>query len=497
MVTILYMFKLHKGENMQYHFHKICLIGALSILGSTTLDASKTVFIPRSVSTDSTLQLGLTNYHWYHQADALCDKPTISFYATPFFQQSRNKKELARYFLPNNATCLNIQENGTGNIGSLNIGLISPAGTSFSSSVTICPQRRIYGSHFSIYADLSDLLCGAWFNVSFAVARAEHNLHLRETNVANPGTLPGLQNAIQAFNNPAWCAGKLSPCKLKRTGVDDIQFKLGYDWYMCDDQSHVGLYVNAVAPTGHRERSRYLFEPIVGRKHAGVGIGLNADWSIINDCDSQLDFMLDAKYTYYLRAKGCRVFDLCGNGDWSRFLQVVNSATPAFSVPGINFFTQPVRITPRGTADIWAAFHYEMCNWNIEAGYNFWWRQAEKVCLTSKCPFPANTGILNLPGLCSINPTTSNCSTICQSIVGPNLATTDAAFTALTASRLNIASGTQPRSITHKVYGAFSYNTDVCETPLMAGVGGSYEFARRCANALEQWAVWAKFGVSF
>jgi hypothetical protein len=479
---------------MGYRIKNMLTVASLMVLATSMIHASRTVFIPRSITTDSTLQLALTNYHWYHQADSLEDKPIMSLYLTPFFQQSRNKKELARYFLPNNTSCLNIQENGTGNIGSLSLGLISTPGTSFSSQVRICPQRRIYGTHISLYADLSDLACGMWFNIAFAAVRAEHDLHLRETNISNPGTLPGLQTATQALNNPTWIAGKLSPCKLRKSGVDDIQFKWGYDWYFCDEQSHIGLYVNAIAPTGKREQSRHLFEPIVGRKHGGIGIGLNADWALLTDCDSQADFMLDAKYTHYFPARGQRVFDVCPNGDWSRFLQVVNAATPAFSVPALNTLTQSVRIAPRGTLDVWAAFHYELCCWNIEAGYNLWWRQAERLCL--QCPFPSTIGILDIPGLCSILPATSSTFRINQSIVGPCPAVSDATFTPLTSANINLLSGSQPRSLSHKVYGACSYNTDICETPIMAGVGGSYEFARH-HNALEQWTVWGKLGISF
>lgn len=468
----------------------------IAIMAITSpLIASRTIFIPRPITFDSTYELALSNYDIYHHRQCLDDRAFVNFYATPFFQKNRKSNKLARYFLPNNSNCLNIQENvSNGNIGSLNLELISAAGTNFSSLVSIRPERRVFGSHFNIHFNLSPLLCGLWAGIAFAAIKAEHDLHLRETNIQGLGTLPGIQTATQALNNPAWCAGKLSPCRLSRKGIDDVQFKLGYDFYWCDDQNHIGLYALASAPTGKRPKSLYLFEPLVGSKHTSVGGGLNADFTIFNHCDSSnLNFMFDAKYRYVLKGRERRSFDLCPNGDWSRYLQVVTQANPLFSTPGINSLTFPVNVTPRSTFEFWSALHYQLCSFNVEVGYNLWWRDCEKVCL--KCPVTCNLGVLDIPGICSVVPATSSTFRINQSIVG-NTGVSDAVFTPITRNNINLISGSHPRTFTNKVYGAFAYNKDFCCTALLLGLGASYEFAHRC-SALENWAVWGKFGLSF
>lgn len=462
------------------------------LLNSSLLFSSHTIFIPRQITFDSTYELALSNYDIYHnQKD--CAPTYVDIYATPFFQKSRKSCALARYFLPNTANSLTIQENGSGNIGSLSLGLISPIGSTFNSQMTIQPERKAFGSHFNIHFNFDRFMCHLWASIAFTAMKANHNLHLCESNLSAKGILPGLQTATQAFNNPAWCAGKLSPCTLSRSGIDDIQFKLGYDWFFCDEQNHIGIYGVASAPTGKGSHALFLFEPLVGSNHASVGAGLNGDVNLYEDCNKNLNFMFDVKYRYVLRACERRSFDLCPNGDWSRYLQVVKEENPMFSLPGINFFTQQLQITPRRTLEVWTALHYQRCNVHYELGYNLWWRQNEKACFP--CTLPQNIGILDIPGLCSLLPVTADCFNISQSINGSNTSTSDAAFTSLTNANINLSSAAQPTSITNKVYGAVAYTKELWCLPVLLGLGGSYEFANK--NALENWALWGKIGLNF
>ena len=98
--------------------------------------ASKTFFRPRQVSLDSTFQLALTNYDIYHHNND-CEDSWVNFYAKPFYQRSHDSCDLARYFLPNNNRCIEVRENGTGDVNSLFFNLISPIGTSFDSTVCL------------------------------------------------------------------------------------------------------------------------------------------------------------------------------------------------------------------------------------------------------------------------------------------------------------------------------------------------------------------------
>ena len=462
----------------------------LLVLGPVPmLKASKTFFTPRSISLDdSTFELALTNYDRYHGDN---DDSWLNFYVKPFYQRSRKGCDLARYFLPNNQRCVTLSEDGTGDLDSLFFNLISPAGTFYNSTVCLSPRRTTYGAVFTFYANLDCLCDKLWLGINFAAMGAKHDLHVCETGSVAPGTLSGFTDACDAFNNPEWTAGRLACRSLKRSGVDDIQLKLGYD-YCSNEDSHGTIYLVTSIPTGKRPRSCYLFEPIVGSKHGSLGLGFNGDYTF-NVCDDHnLTLMGDIKYRYVFRATERRSFDLI-NGDWSRYLPLVSSATPVLLTPGINAFTLNAEVTPRSTINLWTAVHYDYCNWNFELGYNFWWRQAEKVCI--KCPLASDIGILDLAGICSGTATSANAATIAQSIIN-NIALSDGTFTDLTTSLLNQNSAAHPRALSNKIYASIGYNTECYCHPILLGINGSYEFGHRCA-ALSQGAVWGTVGISY
>ncbi len=254
--------------------------------------ASHSILVPRSITHNATYELALDNYHIYHHTVPCCEiRPkrktwpcrarnpnnelAFSFYVTPFYTQSSNSSTLARYFLPGNASALNIQEDGSGNVGSLWLNLIAAPGLYFSSKVKISPVRKAVGSYFYSRLDFSRLLPDApwplkniWFSASFAVVQVQHSLRIREalTGDMTYGTIPGITTGIQALNNPAWTAGRFSTTTLKRTGVDDIQLKLGDDWFFSRGQSHVGMYLD----WQHTDRAQFdckIYLRTIGGNH--------------------------------------------------------------------------------------------------------------------------------------------------------------------------------------------------------------------------------------
>lgn len=461
--------------------NKIILIGLFLIHNCQA--SSKSFFRPRDVSTDSALELSLVNYHRYHSPSG----GRFSFYVKPFFMKSTNNKDLARYFLPNTNTCVTLDESGHGNLDPLWFNLISPDGSFYTSTLSLAPERRVAGALFTLYAYITPAM---WLGINTAAIEVTNNAHLCEANRTQEGTIPGFENAYQAFNNPAWCAGKISACNLKIGGLDDIQFKLGYD--ICrNDTGHTTLYAVATAPTGKRPNATYLFEPLVGSKNGSFGAGLNAEVGLCDFRDKSCAFIIDLKYRYIFGAIERRSFDLCNNGDWSRYLLVVTQDQLLDSQPGINLLTIPAHVTPRSIIDLWTAINIPVCDFNIEIGYDFWWRQAEKIC--KKCPIAAGYGIQTL-ALCS-NISSASTATICQAAQGGNATVTDTTFTAITDTDVNLNSAAHPQAHSQKLYLDLGYTfNDICSTPIIA-LAASYEF--KAKNALTQWAIWLTAGFSY
>ena len=399
--------------------------------------------------------------------------------------------ELARYFLPNCKSSVIVDEAGNGDINPLWFNVISPAGSFYTSKLALFPRRSVVGG--IVVANL-DLCENWWVRVNTTVMHVKHNLNVTETNRTQTGTIPGFATMCDGLNNPAWIAGKLPcSCDQERTGIDDIQVKLGWDFYRCDDTRRITAYLAGVIPTGKQQTSKTLFEPLVGSKHGAFGFGFNGEWEAY-DCDAALvTLMADLKYLYAFSARQIRSFDLCKHGDWSRYLLVVQAGAPLSSQPGINLLTVPVKVQPRGMIDLWTALHFDRCEMQYEIGYDFWWRQKEKI--RNACIAPG-FGIQSLSGICSGGGSASTAN-ISDGFAGPNSTGLDAAFTTITNKDLNLYSGSQPSSHSSTIYGSIGWNRydDCCDIAWIFSVNGSYEFGTK--NALNQWGLWATVGGTF
>ena len=66
---------------------------------------------------------------------------------------------------------------------------------------------------------------------------------------------------------------------------------------------------------------------------------------------------------------------------------------------------------------------------------------------------------------------------------------------AIEAKDIDLQRAEHPSALSHKVFATIAYDLDF-DHPTYVGIGGSYEFGDS-RKAFDQWAVWAKLGVSF
>ena len=131
----------------------------------------------------------------------------------------------------------------------------------------------------------------------------------------------------------------------KAGGLDDIQFKLGYDLLKLED-AHGTLYLVGTAPTGNRPCSCICL-PTVGTKNGSFGFGLDTQAVAFEIKDCELSLSIDLKYRYVFSS---------------------HEYQPVYS-----------RIYPRGTIDVWIALNVPLYAWDVELGYDLWWLNKEKI----------------------------------------------------------------------------------------------------------------------
>ncbi len=452
----------------------------------------KTFFNPRQVTFDSTYELALTNYALYHAEK----ENQMYFVATPFYQQSTNAKDLARYFLPNGKSCISIDQDGSGDVDPIWLQLMGQSGTPYKSSFSIRPRSRSGGLILYACFDLHrwrDSLENFWLSLNTTILYVRHALRMSES-PSSQAACPENSSMCTALNNPSWCAGKF--CSAHRTGLDDIQIKFGYDWYRSYQDGRITAYLVGGVPTGKRSRSKSIFEPLVGSKHVSLGLGLNTESEIWQSYDRQITWMMDLKYRYVFRARERRSFDMCKNLDWSRYLLLASEEDPVTPLPAINFLTFDVKVTPGSTVDFWTALHYQHKEWHVELGYDLWWRSKENICFDCD-PALTTLGIYDIAGAAILSPVSASTANISQSIGGSNPVVSNTSFVTLTNKNINLCSAEHPNAVSNKIYLAIDHDYEYREHPFFVGFGASYEFATPKRSALAQWALFLKLGSSF
>ena len=297
------------------------------------------------------------------------------------------------------------------------------------------------------------------------------------------GTLPNATTALQYLDSSVLRFGKLSKCDEETTnvGFDDIEVKLGYIFLGCEGLGHLDFYGSLIIPISETPTAEFLFEPMLGRAHAGLGFGFNGGYKLLEKANKSLALMADFSYQYLFKRSEMRSMDLVNNGEWSRYLRLVNINTPAVSFPAINVTTRRVDVTPRSTINFWAALS-KLCL-AYRSRLQSMVEASERVCLRTDncCPLDplSNFGIFDLANTCQ--PTTASTANISQSITlgggGSNDVVSDPAIVPLSLADLDVSSTANSSALTNKFYGMVSYDTCFRARPINIGVG-SIEFAR-------------------
>lgn len=451
-----------------------------------------------------------------------------AFQLVAFGNKSLNDDDLARYFLPYGKLEVPVSgaiANFSGNNNDFyllaeNFNIFTN-NDEFLSVFSLAPVQSMVGVGFfyrqSFYRD-NERSRGFWGSISFAAVRVKNFLHFCERVVIDGGGVDVTQNPnavanmTEAVNQQAWHFGRISPVPLTKTGIADMEIKIGYEW-LDFEPVHLESYAGVLVPTGNTPDGRFLWEPIVGQGHHpgliwGSSVGVQI-W-----CNEYRERTLRAEYAfhsqYLFQHTQCRSFDLKGK-PWSRYVPVYRNLEDAafansiagsnptlagtYSTPGINVFTQPLEVTPRFSFNMLTALVFSDCGFQAEVGYNFWARQSE--CVKLACPWQQVVAIKDFTGEGRTNPIrdiTNN--PIINSIDNRQPFDLYQQNTIL-EEQLDLVSAAQPAGISNTVYGALTYRWDDRCYPVLINGGASYEMSNSNNSIINRWTAWGKVGVSF
>lgn len=446
------------------HIHKImCALAFITITQVQADDYARSIFVPRQLAYNPILENALTldakmNTDWNYIVSV-----------SPIYTQSVGSK-LNSYFLPCHKSCLNIQEDGSGDVSSLWFNVISSDSTFYSSTLSLKAKQQKYGALF--YAAIQ-LPCDFQLSLMTAFIQARNKMDVCESGVENLGTC-GFDTVAQSLAScSSRCFGRIGGTHTK-AGVDDIQIKALYSPCNTDCMTW-DVYGLLGIPTGRGSKAKYLFEPLVGSKHAQLGFGSDMQWNAWQTDCGTLSVLSEVKYRYAFRAKDRRSFDLKNNCQWSRYMLFVDQTDPYAFAPAINSLTFNAKVTPGSSLDLYLATHFNHKDWNFELGYDLWYRSAEKISVCCK-NYPTTIGIADLRGIAAQGPFTASTANIAQGVQpGINQIVSDTAFVPVTMQDIAAFSGAQARSLSNSFYASVGYKFDISCYTLQLGANVAYE----------------------
>jgi hypothetical protein len=448
---------------------------------------TKSIFVPRQLSYNPILENALSL-----NRIKSCNDWCYFFSGKPLFTKSVGSK-FNRYFNIGHKKTMDVKENGTGDIDSLWFKVISENDTFYSSKLSLCPVRKTWGSMF--FGEIK-LPCNFYLSVNTALIFTQNKINIVESNIQNKGTVSGFSTITDSFTSSQRKYGKICNSQTK-AGIDDIQIKilknLCHNNYFSWD-----IYVLLGIPTGSGSKAIDLFEPLVGSKHAQLGLGSYIYKNIKQYSCGSLNFLGEIKWRYGLPGKERRIFDLKDNGEWSRYLLFVKESAKSSTFFASNDLALESNITPRNSLDIYASIHVNRNKCNFEFGYDFWYRSLEKVSLNDKYSTLANNlGIADLVGIASLNPQSASTANISQSVEpGSNQMISNSSFITVKDSDLNLNSAASSKSISNSFYASVAYTCDWCCHPMQFGFTAAYEKGYN-VNVPDNVLFWFNFDINF
>lgn len=446
------------------------------------------------------------------------------FQVVPFGGKTSKGERLGQYFGPSCKRVLNVTEVQTETTDILSGQLnIRTTDDTFQSTFSLTPQQTFAGVGFNYrtHFGYKDQNKGFFLDVTLPVYHVRNTMNLCETIINNGGgPLAGSVGSVTAaFQQSSWCFGKIDDCEdTTHTGVSELDVQLGYGWGK--DQSFMHSYIGVLIPTGNRVKSHKVFEPIIGWNHNtaihfGSSFGIELWESKCGNYTIWYELAIDSRY--FFENKQIRSFDL-KNKPWSRYMMTYANLAQAtladtdqsvsLGTPGINIFTQEVKVRPRFQRTYNTAFALDLVNWNLEAGYNFFTRDAE--CVKLACPWEQLVGVkfqnvdgvltpVDGPALKALNGLgfTNSVQQIGNDYgLVNNVALAGYTSNIITEDQLDLSSAEAPCLLSQRLYGAVGYEFDTCRFRTLLGVGGDYEFAGD-NTGINRWGVWGKVALIF
>ncbi|MEI7580707.1 MAG: hypothetical protein WCJ17_02820 [bacterium] len=342
-----------------------------------------------------------------------------TFTATPFYTESTNSADIARWFGIGKTNAIDVTTRALS--GETLKADLSDALYSFNidhspnsdgattgyipmhGRLTLDPKRRAFGTYLSWDQSLENIAKGLRFSVQAPIVDVQASLrpndiyatasHIPVTDGQTGATLRdyfsgNLRKGISKHSHvyqKELVRGKIHNEFAHAFGIADIKLRL--DW-LCytHKRFNYSLGLSLQLPTGTTITNEYAFEPHVGaRGHAAAGYNglLQLHAYAAKNLTVRVDILGDV--TYFFEGTERRMVSVYDLTD-----KVVMPASPYRLVmrnkysgvqPAANVMSLDHTVKPGFQFDGLVGVSTQWNRWTIDIGYNFYWHQAEKLSL--------------------------------------------------------------------------------------------------------------------
>jgi hypothetical protein len=464
---------------------------------------NKTFFMPRPIQQDILFQK-ISAYDFIKKIYKNKNTDGLKILGTTFYKESTSSTDLASYFFPEGKTELSVfgpDIEGTPDISSTWLTITDENENflkTFSSKIKIRPKQKSFGLNLQLFKTFNKISKQFSISATLPFIQVQTDLNFEEYEKStNLEKLPedrqyknASANAQRAFNNPLLTHGKMKNGVQKLAGLSDIKLSM-QSLLKINQIINANVYGFGIIPTGYHPKVEYLFEPIIGNgQHFSLGAGTNLDVKIWKHKSKNLVLSGGAEYQYLFESTNKRIFDLKNNGSFSRYLDIRrNQPGGLFEITDlVNISTLNCKVTPRSTLNSFISINYKNKNYHLNLGYNFWWRDSEKLKLKENLE-----EIYAITGVDIDNFLTDdyfNNATIKDHLINPGNP-----FVAIINDDLDLDTGRITAAFSNKFQFNFGFNGNISNNIYWLNLGSSYEIAGK-NSALDNWDVFLQFGLS-
>jgi hypothetical protein len=426
--------------------------------------------------------------------------------ARAFFQQSTNSRALGKYFgmaEKNQIVISDVYPHdflSSRLVHSPNLEANNPGTLDLAGTLSLRPQRSVWGVNIAIDQSLDRLVKGLYVSVNMPLAQVTHDLRASVSDeTINAATGKGVLDYFQGnlsqpvgINQQAALTRAKFAGKQTKTAVAGLDFNLGYHLVSTDE---CGVRVRGLVhvPTGNKSTAEYLFEPIVGNnRHVELGLGVEMAAQVYKQDSFNLQLVSSAEMRYVVAATEKRMMGLIGDDsqlfNWSQYYLVGQSGQPGV-MPAANVLPIDLRVSPglKYLADLGLNAAWDMVKLGV--GYSFAAHQAEKATLKGSWQD-------DLYALAAASYDASQDFSRRDNSGGPadTFPMSDSHF--LTVENFDTHAAETPAQLSHKISVYGSFHPIKGSIDLGIGVFGGYQFVTHNAD-FAQYEVGGSIGMNF